>query len=118
MEKFMFIFKGADYEDARLSAEEAQKETAKWYSWIKDLSEKKIYEGGEPLIKGGKILKKNGGKVVVTDGPFPESKELVGGFFVVKAEDMNGALEIAKDYPDFDLGGTVEIRQVRKIDMM
>jgi hypothetical protein len=69
------------------------------------------------LLKGGKIVSKKGDKVVVTDGPFPEAKELVGGFFVVNAEDINEAAEIAKDCPSFELGGSVEVRPVMKIDM-
>jgi hypothetical protein len=53
----------------------------------------------------------------VTDGPFAEGKEVVGGFFVVYAKDMDEAVEMAKDFPDFDLGGVIEIRAVQKFDM-
>ena len=53
---------------------------------------------------------------VVTDGPFVEGKDLVGGFYIIKAVDFDGALKIAQDYPDYDLGGTVEIREVMVFD--
>jgi hypothetical protein len=117
MEKFMLIFKGGFYDDANLSPDEVQAKMGEWYKWVQDLQAKNIYGGGEPLLKEGKIVKKNGSSFTVTDGPFPESKELVGGYFVITAKDYNEASEIAKNYPDFDLGGSVEVRQVMKIDM-
>ena len=49
---------------------------------------------------------------VVTDGPFIESKEMVGGFFIVKADSIDAAIEIAKDCPDLAIGGSVEVRDV------
>ena len=117
MEKFMFIFKGGFYDDNGLTPEEAKAKTAKWYAWIQKLSEKNIYVSGEPLLKGGKAMNKKGGKILVTDGPFVESKELVAGYIVVKAKDYAEAAELAMDYPDFDLDGSLEIRQIMKIDM-
>jgi len=117
MEKYMLIFKGGFYEDRNLSADESQERMQKWYKWVQDLTDQGKYVSGEPLLKGGKILSGNQNKVVVTDGPFPEAKELVGGFFIVNAKDINEASEIAKNYPDFDLDGTVEVRPVMKIDM-
>jgi hypothetical protein len=117
MEKFMLIFKGGFYEDRNLSPEESQARMQKWYKWVQDLTDQGKYVGGEPLLKGGKILSSNQDKIVVTDGPFPEAKELVGGFFIINAKDINEASEIAKSYPDFDLDGRVEVRPVMKIGM-
>jgi len=68
-----------------------------------------IYKAGEALMPTGKILRKDN---AVTDGPFAESKEIIGGFFIIEAADMNAALEIAKDCPDLPLGGYVEVRDV------
>ena len=53
---------------------------------------------------------------MVTDGPFAESKELVGGYFIVTAKDMDEVQEIAQDFPDYDLGSTVEIREIMVFD--
>jgi len=115
MEKYMFIFKGGDAEAAKLSPDEMQQHMQKWYKWVQDLTEQEIYLGGEPLQPGGKIVTKNGSKVVITDGPFPEAKELVGGYFIVNANDINHAAEIAKQCPGFEVGGSVEVRSVMKI---
>ena len=115
MEKYMFIFKGGDYEASKLSPDEIQQNMQKWYKWIQDLTEQEIYVDGEPLEKGGKIVTKNGSKIVVTDGPFPEAKELVGGYFIINAKDYNHAAEIAKQCPGFEIGGAVEVRKVMKM---
>jgi hypothetical protein len=55
-----------------------------------------------------------GPKALVTDGPFAESKELVGGFLIVKANTLEEATEIAKGSPDLPLEGSVEVREVMK----
>jgi hypothetical protein len=58
-----------------------------------------------------------GPKKIVTDGPYAEGKEIVGGFFVVLARDINEAVELAKDCPDYEFGGVVEVREVQKFDI-
>ena len=52
------------------------------------------------------------GRPLVTDGPFVETKEAVGGFFVLEAEDLDAAMEVAARVPAARLGGAVEIRPV------
>ena len=65
------------------------------------------------LIPVGKTI--SGKKALITDGPYAESKELVGGYFVVKANSLDEAVEIAKQgYPDFIFNGAVEVREVMK----
>jgi hypothetical protein len=81
----------------------------KWMGWVDDLKKKGIYLAGEALLPTGKTLRKGN---VVTDGPFAESKEIIGGFFIIKASDMDEALSIAGDCPDLPLDGRVEVRDV------
>lgn len=114
MSKYMLIFQGGFYDG--LSPEESQKQMQKWFAWVDKLQSQKKYHGGEPLTKEGKVLSQKDGKLIV-DGPFAESKEMVAGYFVVEANDMKEAVEMAKDYPDFPLGGKVEVREVMKIEM-
>jgi hypothetical protein len=52
----------------------------------------------------------------VTDLTSAEVKEIVGGYYLVRAQDFDGVQEIAQDFPDYDLGGTVEIREVMVFD--
>jgi len=114
MKDFMFIFRGAS-EQYDFSAEQMQQHMQKWFAWVDDLKAKNIYTSGEPLLPEGKTVK--GAKALVTDGPFAESKELVGGFFLIKAASLDEATEIAKGCPDLPLNGSVEIREVMKMDM-
>jgi hypothetical protein len=113
MEKYMFIFIGGD--PSHLSPEAQQAQMQKWFAWVEKLTTDKRYVSGEALLPTGKTI--TGVKKTVTDGPFAESKELVGGFFVVHAKNIEEATEMAKDCPDFDLGGIVEVREVQKFDM-
>ena len=53
----------------------------------------------------------------VTDGPYTEGKEVVGGFFIVNAKDIDEAVELAKDCPDLEHGSKVQVRQVMKIEV-
>ena len=112
MKDFMFIFRGGS--DARnYSPEEMQQQMQKWFAWIDQLKTNKTYVAGEPLTPAGKTVK--GSKPVITDGPFAESKEVVGGFFLIKANSLEDAAEIAKACPDLPLNGSVEVREVMKM---
>jgi hypothetical protein len=113
MEKFMFIFHGGMPSDA--SPEQMQANMGKWFAWIEKLSKDGRYVSGEPLLPGGKLIQ--GKNKSVTDGPYTEGKELVGGFFIVNATDMNEAVKLCDDYPDYEIGGSIQVRQVLKIDM-
>ncbi|MBL7742209.1 MAG: transcription initiation protein [Chitinophagaceae bacterium] len=114
MEKFMFIFHGGQIPTQ--SPEEMQAHMGKWMAWIDKLAKTDQYVSGEPLLPGGKLVSGKGGKTV-TDGPYTEGKEVVGGFFIIKAKNMDEAVAIAKDCPDYDLDGSVQVRQVMKMDM-
>ena len=67
-----------------------------------------ILDMGGKLKPGGKILTTSG----VTDGPFVEVKEIVGGFMIIAAENYEQALEVAKESPGFMPGATMEIREI------
>jgi hypothetical protein len=112
MEKFMFIFHGGITDG---SPEQMQSNMGKWMAWIEQLTKDGKYLAGEPLLPGGKLVTEKNKSA--TDGPFTEGKEVVGGFFLVEAADMNEAVSMCNDYPDFAHGGTVQVRQVMKADM-
>lgn len=112
--KYMFIFFNG--EPGKLSPEESQQQMQKWYDWIGKLQKQGTYLSGEPLNKDRKILSQKNGKVVV-DGPFAESKEVVGGYLIINAENLDDAVEISRDFPDFGIGGKVEVREVLNMDM-
>ena len=110
MKDYMMIFLGADYSEIGLSPEEMQERMGKWFAWNEKMRSQGIVKHGEALHAGGKRI--SGQDRIVTDGPFVESKELIGGYYVIQAESIDTAMEVAQDFPDYDLGGTVEIREV------
>ncbi len=114
MKEFMMIFIGADYEELGLSPEQLQERMGKWFAWGDKMGEQGILRGGNALNSASKRV--SGPERVVSDGPFVEGKELVGGYYLVAAENAEDVVKIAEDYPDYDLGGTVEIREVLKMD--
>lgn len=114
MKDFMMIFIGADYEEIGLSPEQLQGRMGKWFTWGNKMEEQGILKGGNALLSKSKRVV--GADRVVSDGPFVEGKELVGGYYIVSAENAEAVVEIAQDFPDYDLGGTVEIREVMVFD--
>lgn len=111
MKDFMLIFiNGEGTKD--FSPEQMQNNMNEWFGWINDLKSKGIYVSGEALLPGGKKVK--GAAPVITDGPFAESKEVVGGYFIIKAADIDEASELSKSCPDLPYGGVVEVREVMK----
>jgi hypothetical protein len=112
MAKFMMIFRGGEYQ--RLSAEEAQKLTQKWVEWFDGLKRDGVYSGaGAALDRSGKVLRTPHGGV--SDGPYAEAKDLVGGYGIVEARDLDAAAELARGCPGFEVNGIVEIRPVRMV---
>lgn len=109
----MLIFHGGT--SSIKSPEEMQANMGKWMAWIEQLSKDGKYVSGEPLLPGGKLI--SGKKKTVTDGPYTEGKELVGGYFIINAADYNEAVELCEGYPDYEIGGSIQVRQVMKVEM-
>jgi hypothetical protein len=85
-------------------------------AWAKKMREEKRFAGGEKLTDdAGKVLRNKGGKIVVTDGPYAETKEVVGGYFAITAKDYAEACEIARECPHLKYGGRVEVREIHQL---
>ena len=112
MADFIYLFRGGS-SIAQMSADERQKSMQKWMAWMKELGAKGHFKSGEPLEDGGKVVR--GKNKVVTDGPYAEAKDLVGGFLLVSAKDIAEATELSKGCPIFERDGAVEVRPVMKM---
>jgi len=113
MSDFTFLYRGRD---TNASPEQMQKTMEKWRVWFKDLGEKgHLKDIGHPLESAGKVVK--GKQKAVTDGPFAEAKDVVGGFSLIQARDLDQAVELSKNCPILDVGGSVEVRQIQVINM-
>jgi hypothetical protein len=87
-----------------------------WVVWFKDLGAKGyLKDPGHPLEATGKVVK--GKQKTVNDGPYAEAKDVVGGYIVIEAKDLAHATEISKGCPILDIGGSVEVRPIEKLNM-
>jgi hypothetical protein len=113
MTEFVFLYRGFEQP---ASPEEMQKTTAKWMAWLKDLSDKgHVKSLGEPLQPGGKVVK--GTKKQVIDGPYAEAKDVIGGYSIIAAKDIEQALAASLGCPIFEDGGSVEIRPIGPLEL-
>jgi hypothetical protein len=106
---YMLLFRGTELRKS-LSPEELQKVSEDWMAWFKRLTEQGKAVAGNPLEREGKIV--SGKERIVSDGPFAESKEAIGGYFLLDVATMNEALAIAKECPGLPYGIRVEVRPV------
>jgi hypothetical protein len=105
---FLFIYRGGDDGSAGLTPEQMQQIMQKWATWIGEAMQKGwMTDPGDALTEEGRVVNS---KKVVTDGPFVESKEIVGGYSVIKADNIDAAAELAKGCPGLLTGGRVEVR--------
>lgn len=79
-----------------------------WNDWYDGLMAQGKVEQGRPLALAGRVISMAGGRLV--DGPYAETKEAIGGFFMLKVADMNEAVAIGKQCPGLSHGLTVEVR--------
>jgi hypothetical protein len=107
---YMLIFRGNDWHKG-LSPEEMQRVAGDWMSWFKRLMEQGKVVAGNPLAPEGKIVTGKNGRVVA-DGPFAESKEAVGGYFLLTVDSLDEAVAIAQQCPGLPHGAKVEVRPV------
>src|SRR2546421_4116425 len=108
--KYILLFRGNDWHKG-LSAEEMQQVASQWMAWFKGLTEQGKAIAGNPLEGEGKIVSGKNGRVVA-DGPFAESKEAIGGYFLLRVDNFDDALAIAKECPGLPYGVKVEVRPV------
>ena len=110
MANFLFVYRGGDDVESKYSPAEMQQFMQKWMDWIGEGFAKGIMiDAGDALKPCGLVVN---AKKVVSDGPFPESKEVVGGYSVVKADTIQAAAEFAKGCPALLTGGQVEVREM------
>ena len=110
MKDFLFVFRN-DYKSVpQGSPEEMQNVMKKWMDWMGGIAaQNKLADRGNILGSAGKVVKPGN---VVTDGPYTEIKELIGGYIMVKTDSIEDAAEIAKGCPIFETGGNVEVRPI------
>ncbi len=112
MKEFMMIFRHVPDPANQPSPEDLQEMVKHWQNWIGGIAAQDKFVATNSLGYEGKLLKPDG---TVTDGPYAEIKEVVGGYIVVKAADIDEALSMANGCPNLQMGGTVEVRDIMVI---
>ena len=110
MKDFLLIYRSDFSPVPTSSPEEMQASTKRWMDWIGSVAaQNKLTDRGNRLNAQAKVVRPHD---VVTDGPYMEIKEAIGGYSIVKAETMDEAVEIAKGCPIYLVGGNVEVRLI------
>ncbi|TSD64903.1 transcription initiation protein [Inquilinus sp. KBS0705] len=110
MKDFLLIFRSDNVVMAEASPEEREAMTKKWMDWVVGIATQgNLTDRGNRLHPSGKVMK---GGQIITNGPYTEIKEFVGGYSIIKAESYEAAVEIAKDCPIFLVDGSLEVREV------
>ena len=103
--------------EAETSPEQIQAIIAEYSAWREQVQAQGNMLGGHKLKdEFGRSLVGNGGNVRIVDGPFTESKELLGGLFIIEADDYDHAIEISKTCPHLKFGRRIELRQIDLVD--
>src|SRR5262249_30951515 len=103
MTKFMFVYRNSPESYASMSPEEMQQMLQKWQTWINEgIRQGWMLDAGDGLKREGRVVN---AKKVVSDGPFIEVKEMVGGFSIIQADTLDDAADHAKGCPIFLRGG-------------
>src|SRR5579863_7725839 len=96
---------------ANISPEDMQKALEKYMAWESKLRSSGIFLASHKLADdAGKVL--GGRQIRITDGPYSETKEVLGGYYLIKAATYQEAVELSRDCPHLGYGGTIEVRQV------
>jgi hypothetical protein len=108
--EYMLLFRGNDWHKG-LSPEEMQDVANQWMAWFNRLTQQGKVLAGNPLESEGKTVSGKNGRVVA-DGPFAESKEAIGGYFLLRVDTFDEAVTIAQHCPGLPYGVKVEVRPV------
>jgi len=110
MKEFLFVFRADQSAVSNRSPEQMQALTKQWMDWIGSIAaQNKLIDRGNRLVPSGKVVRPAN---VITDGPYTEIKESIGGYSLVKAASIEEAVEMAKGCPALTVGGNVEVREI------
>jgi hypothetical protein len=115
MNEFMMIFRMTPNFEIQMTPEQLQENIKQWQDWIGGIASQGKFVGTNQLGFEGKTLKPAG---VVTDGPYAEVKEIIGGYVIVKTGNLDEAMALAEGCPILLIGGNVEVRDIIKMQLI
>jgi hypothetical protein len=112
MSQFILLLRGGDDEPYQnYTDDELHAVLERYRQWARELSESNQLVDAFKLKDDSRMMSKKHGQIQV-DGPFTETKESIGGYYIVKADSYDAAIEIAKNCPIYDKDGYIEIREI------
>lgn len=114
MKEFMIIFRNESKQEEAPSPEQMQAMVAEWQDWIGAIAAQGKFVATNALGFEGQTVSSKG---IVSDGPYVELKEIIGGYIIVKANNLQEAVALSEGCPTLRMGGKVEVRDVMVFDM-
>jgi len=112
MSEFIFLYRS---EGNAGSPEQMQQRMQNWMVWMKRLGENgHLKDPGQPLETAGKVVRAHD---TITDGPYAETKDLIAGYTLIEARNLDEAAALSAGCPIFEIGGLVEVRPIIKLDL-
>lgn len=112
MKEFLFLYRTDYNQMQQATPEQMQASLQKWMNWLGSIAaQNKLIDKGNRLENSGRIVKND----VITNGPYAEIKESIGGYSVIKAKSYDEAVETAKGCPINVTGGNVEVREISEM---
>jgi hypothetical protein len=113
MKQFILMLHEQPDQYTGMSPQQMQDVIARYSAWSRDMAQKGHLAGGEKLTDdGGRHLKRNAKGAFATDGPYAEAKDVIGGYFVMHANDMAHAEQLSASCPHLQGDNWIEIREI------
>ena len=115
MKEFLLVFRRNEVSgEPQPSPEQLQAMMKPWQDWIGSIAaQNKLVSSGNRLTSEGRVIKSEN---VITNGPYVEMKEAIGGYIIVRANSIDEAAELSKDCPILKMNGNVEVRTIVPMD--
>lgn len=114
MQEFMMLFRHTPQPEHQPTQEEIEATINQWQDWIGSIAAQGKFQSTNQLSYEGKVVQPG---QVITDGPYAEIKEIIGGYIIVKAADLDEAVQLSAGCPVLDIGGNVEVRSIMQINL-
>ena len=116
MNDYMLLLHESTTAPRELRPEDVHAIIERYKTWSADLAAGGRLAAGDKLRDGsGRVLRGSGARLAVTDGPYVEAKEVLGGYYVIRAESYDDAVRLASGCPHLALGGTIEVREIEPV---
>jgi hypothetical protein len=113
MPKYMLLLHDDPAPFLAMSPQEMQAAIEQYIAWGESLRERGLLGQSHKLAdEPGRVVRSANGAIRVTDGPYSETKEVLGGYYIVAADNYDHAVNLTRDCPHLQHGGTIEVRQI------